>query len=109
MAAAESIRPDVVYLLTDGDLDQTRDQRRIGYLLNSANRRFSIHTIGLGVRAGSRAAEKLLQVAEANGGTYRGVEVSEEAKQLAREKNRPYHNEEPGKVWGLGQGKGWRR
>ena len=105
--AAAMIRPDVVYLLTDGDLDSTRDQRRLNALLNAQGREFVIHTFGLGTGDTSRAAEKLRQVAEANQGTFRSVKISDQAKQAATEKDRPYHDKAPGKEWGLNVGRGW--
>ena len=107
--AAGMIRPDVVYLLTDGDLDSTRDQRRLGFLLNTRGRNFKIHTFGLGTGEKGRAAEKLQQVAEANGGTFRAIKISTNAKNAALEKKRPYHDKQPGKVWGLKVGRGWGR
>jgi hypothetical protein len=105
MAAATAIRPDVVYLLTDGDLDSTRDQRRIRFLLDSSGRTFPIHTFGLGTGKTSKAAGKLKQVAKANGGTFQAVEVAADAVALAKIKKRPYHNKSPGEVWGLRVGK----
>ncbi len=109
MEAATMIRPDVVYLLTDGDLDSTRDQRRMGYLLDTRGRKFPIHTFGLGTGENSKPADKLRQVAEANDGTFRAVKVSTEARARAEEKNRPYHDKEPGREWGLNVGRGWGR
>jgi len=105
LAAATAIRPDVVYLLTDGDLDSTRDQRRIGFLLNSSARPFPIHTFGLGTGKTSTAAGKLKQVAAANNGTFRAVEVTPDAVALAKIKSRPYHNKTPGEIWGQKVGK----
>jgi hypothetical protein len=107
LAAAESIHPDNVFLLTDGDLDSTRDQRRMKYLLDAGGRDFPIHTVGLGTGEGSKAAGKLRQVAEANRGTFRAVAVTKEAKQAAKESTRPYHDKEPGRVWGLNVGGSW--
>ncbi|TWU24700.1 VWA domain-containing protein [Bythopirellula polymerisocia] len=107
--AAQMIRPDAVYLLTDGDLDSTRDQRRMAYLLNSQGRRFPIHTFGMGTGEKGRAADKLRQVAEANRGIFRAVKVSTAAKDAALEKRRPYHDKEPGEVWGLNVGGKWGR
>ena len=105
LAAAISIRPDAIYLLTDGDLDTTRDQRRMRFLLDSAGRDFPVHTFGMGTSESGKAAEKLKQVAAANHGTFRAVEVSPDAVALARIKARPYHNKTAGKVWGLRVGK----
>ncbi len=101
--------PDAVFLLTDGDIDTTQDGRKLAALVDSRGRDFAIHTIGIGMNDGTKAAEHLRQVAEANGGTFRAVEISPEAKARAKEKNRPYHNKEPGREWGLNVGRGWGR
>lgn len=100
LKAALSIRPDVVYLLTDGDLDSTRDQRRMEYLLHGTGGTVPIHTIGMGTGTIGAGATKLKQVAEANGGSFRAVDIEPKAKELADAKDRPYHNKGPGSVWG---------
>jgi hypothetical protein len=107
IAAAGMIKPDALYLLTDGDIDTTRDGRKLAALVDSRGRDFPIHTFGIGMNEGSKAAVNLQNVADANGGKFRIVEISPEAKQLARQKNRPYHNKEPGPTWGLNVGRSW--
>ena len=97
--AASMIRPDVVYLLTDGDVNTTQDGRKLGALLDRTGRDFPIHTFLIGKSA--KAEENLRLVAEANEGTFRVVEISDEAKARAKQMNRPYHNKEPGRDWGL--------
>lgn len=109
LAAAASIHPDNVFLLTDGDLDSTRDQRRMRFLLDPRGRDFPIHTVGLGTGEGSKAADKLRQVAEANRGTFRAVSVTKDARESAKESTRPYNDKEPGRVWGLNVGGNWGR
>lgn len=106
---ASMIRPDAVYLLTDGDVDTTPDGRKLAALVDNRGRDFPIHTFLIGKPRQSKASDNLRLVAESNEGTFRMVEVSEEAEALAREKNRPYHNKEPGPVWGLNVGGGWGR
>ncbi len=103
LAAAEVIRPDAIFLLTDGDLFTTPKKKAL--LLNSTDRSYAIHTFGLGVGKQTKTAEGLKQVAEANGGTFRAIKVTDEMKELAEEKERPYHNKKPGPVWGLKVGK----
>jgi len=99
--AALTIRPDVIYLLTDGNLDQTRDQHRMQFLTVGTGQRVPIHTFGMGTGKTKVSAQKLRQVAEANGGTFKAVEVSEEAKARAQEIKRPYREEKnPGPIWG---------
>ena len=100
VAAAASLRPDAVYLLTDGRLKTTRDGRKLDFLLRSAGRSFPIHTIGLGTRGSRHASAELQQVAEANRGLFREVDVPPAMKQRAQQKNRAYHNKQPGSVWG---------
>jgi hypothetical protein len=109
VVAAGMIKPDALYLLTDGDIDTTRDGRKLAALVDSRGRDFPIHTFGIGMGEGTKAANNLQAVADANGGKFRIVEISSEAKKLAREKKRPYHNKEPGPVWGLNVGRGWGR
>lgn len=103
LAAAEVIRPETVFLLTDGDLFTTDKKRAL--LLNPAGRSYSIHTFGLGVGENTKTADGLRQVAEANSGTFRPIKVTDEMAALAREMQRPYHNKEPGPVWGLKVGR----
>jgi hypothetical protein len=105
--AAAMIRPDAVYLLTDGDINTTRDGRKLAALMDTRGRDFPIHTFLIG--NSSKAAENLRLVAEANKGTFRAVEVTTEAKARAKQLNRPYHNKEPGRDWGLNVGRGWGR
>jgi hypothetical protein len=107
IATAAIIRPDALYLLTDGDVNTTLDGRKMAALVDTRGRDFPIHTFGIGMREASKAADNLRQVAEANEGTFRIVEVSSEAKERAKQKNRPYHNKNPGEVWGLNVGSSW--
>lgn len=107
--AATMIRPDAVYLLTDGNVDTTKDGRKLDALLDTRGRDFSIHTFGIGMSEHTKAADNLRRVAEANRGTFRIIEVSEEARQQAKKRNRPYHSKEPGQDWGLNLGRGWGR
>jgi len=105
LAAAEVIRPDAVFLLTDGDLFTSEKKQAL--LLNRAGRSYAIHTFGLGVGKQTRTADGLRQVAEVNGGTFRAIKVTDEMKALEKEKQRPYHNKKPGAVWGLKVGRRW--
>ena len=98
LAAAAVIRPDTVFLLSDGRLFTTASKQRM--LLDGPSRAFPINTFGMGVKANSTPAKELQLVAEANRGTYRAVEVSEDAKTAAQARPRLYHNEGPGMVWG---------
>ncbi len=103
LAATEEIRPDAVFLLTDGDLFTTEKKKAM--LLNRGRRSYSIHTFGLGVGKQTNTADNLEQVAKANKGTFRAIKVTDEMKALAKEKQRPYHSKKRGQVWGLKVGK----
>jgi hypothetical protein len=105
IVVAKMIKPDALYLLTDGDINTTPDGRKLAALVDSRGRDFPIHTFLIG--KSTKAAENLRLVAEANGGTFRIVQVTPEAKARASEMNRPYHNKEPGRDWGLNVGRGW--
>ena len=99
LAAAEVIRPDTVFLLTDGNLFTTETKKSL--LLNRFGRTYSIHTFGLGVGEKTKTAAGLKQVAEINEGTFRAIEISVSMKAQAKEEPRAYHNKTPGPVWGL--------
>jgi|GEM_PF-1920205 len=103
LAAADVVRPEVVFLLTDGDLFTTEKKKDL--LLNHPGRPYQIHTFGLGVGPQTRTAAELQQVAAANGGSFRSIKVSDSMKETAKAKQRPYHNKTPGAVWGLKVGK----
>ncbi|NOY29389.1 MAG: VWA domain-containing protein [Planctomycetes bacterium] len=99
ITAANLIRPDVVFLLTDGRLFTTDAKEKI--LLDGANRDFPINTFGMGVKENSNPAMELQLVAEANRGIYREIQVSPEARAIAKVRLRPYHRVRPGAIWGL--------
>jgi len=101
LEAALVIRPDTVFLLTDGQLFTTEAKKRM--LLDGAGREFPINTFGMGAKKNSRFVEELVQVAEANRGTYHAIDVSPDAEERAREKKRLSRNaSEPGPIWGRG-------
>ncbi|MEQ8838216.1 MAG: VWA domain-containing protein, partial [Lacipirellulaceae bacterium] len=100
LKAAITTRPDTVFLLTDGRVNTTRDGRKLAAFLDSRGRRFAIHTFGMGTSPTSQATLQLKEIAAANGGRFKQIEITEEMKSLARERRRPYHNKQPGAVWG---------
>lgn len=106
LKAAITTRPDTVFLLTDGRVNTTRDGRKLAAFLDSRGRRFAIHTFGMGTSPTSQATQQLKEIAAANGGRFKQVEITDEMKALARSKPRPYHNKQPGTVWGKQVG-GW--
>jgi len=98
--AATRIRPEVVYLLTDGELQTTKTGWKFKLLLGGTDREFAIHTIGLGTGNDTVAADQLQQVADANRGTFRAVEISPDAAARANAHPRPYHQKPSGGIWG---------
>lgn len=97
VAAAESIRPDVMYLLSDGKIPS---QRKRDYLQNSRLRHFPIHTFGVGMSGNSAGRQALRGIAEANYGEFRHTEIPPAMRQLSRQTPRTYHRDRPGAIWG---------
>ncbi|MCA9235722.1 MAG: VWA domain-containing protein, partial [Planctomycetales bacterium] len=104
LAAAASIGPDTVFLLSDGRI---QSDKKLRFLLAAETRDFPIHTIGVGMGRSVAGREKLALVAEANGGTFLDRDVPAEMKKLALTSPRPYHNDSPGPVWGRNVKRGW--
>jgi hypothetical protein len=96
MDLAESLQPEVVFILSDGNITGTRTLER---LAQSNDRRFAIHTLGMGV-AKPRDAQNLLAIAQANRGTFQMVRPLPAAVQSA--KLRPIRSNEAGLSWGEG-------
>ena len=102
--AAYKFEPDVVYLLCDG---RGWDLVRASYKVEAVNRLktepnpqgIPVHTLGMGCKKDSNR-ENLASVARVNSGTFREVEVSPAMVEVARQRNRPYHVNGPGEVWG---------
>jgi hypothetical protein len=102
--AAYKIEPDVVYLLCDG---RGWDLVRASYKVEAVNRLktepnpqgIPVHTLGMGCKKDSDR-ENLAIVARVNSGTFREVQVSPAMVEVASQRNRPYHVNGPGEVWG---------
>jgi von Willebrand factor type A domain len=94
MDLAESLQPDVVFILSDGNISGTRTMER---LTLPSDRRFAIHTLGMGV-AKPRDAQNLLAIAQANRGTFQMVQPMKAAVQSA--KLRPIRSNGSGVGWG---------
>jgi hypothetical protein len=94
MDLAESLDPEVVFILSDGDITGTRTMER---LTTSNDRRFAIHTLGMGV-AKPRDAQNLAAIAQANRGTFQLVRPLPAAVQSA--KSRPIRSNGAGVSWG---------
>jgi hypothetical protein len=96
MDLAESLEPEVVFILSDGNITGTRTMER---LAQSNDRRFAIHTLGMGV-AKPRDAQNLAAIAQANRGTFQMVRPLPAAVQSA--KSRPIRSNGAGASWGEG-------
>ena len=107
LAAAKATRPDTLFLLTDGRVNTTRDGRKLAAFLDNRGRQFVIHTFGMGTSSTSQASQQLQEIAVANSGRFKRVEITDAMKALARQKARPYHSKQPGTVWGRQVGSGW--
>jgi hypothetical protein len=76
MDLAASLRPDVVYLLWDGDMRYSDKVRTdvMTHLTRPQPWNFAIHTLGMGITS-LDAEYNLTAIAKAHGGTYRRIEV----------------------------------
>jgi len=101
IVAAETVNPDVVFMVSDGWVRTTKSGRKYKLLLNSVGRRFTLHTLGMGCKKAEHRAQ-LLAIAEAHGGTFQEVEVQPAMVELARQNPRPYRSIKNGggSVWG---------
>lgn len=93
---AESLKPDVVYLLSDGDITGTATMER---LARPSERKFSIHTLGMGVKK-PQDAQNLALIAQANRGTFHMVGTLPAAVQMS--KARPMRSNPFKVAWGQG-------
>lgn len=95
MELAATLDPQVVYLLSDGDI---RSERVMDALTETEAWPFTIHTLGMGARS-EKHAMNLAAIAQANGGGFRLVTAHPQA--VLRSQRRPirYHREQ-GEVWG---------
>ena len=92
---AATLDPQVVYLLSDGDI---RSERVISALTETEAWPFTIHTLGMGART-EKHAMNLAAIAQANGGGFQLIQAHPKA--VLRSQRRPirYHREQ-GDVWG---------
>ena len=102
--AAYKLKPDVIYLLCDGrDWDLVRASYKVEAvrLLRTTPNPLGIpiHTLGMGCKT-ETDRENLATVARVNSGTFREVEVTPALVEVAKRRNRPYHIDGPGVVWG---------
>ncbi|MEQ8849645.1 hypothetical protein [Botrimarina sp.] len=95
MELAAKTEPEVVYLLTDGDI---RSKWVVERLTTPGQWPFKIHTLGMGARTAEHLA--ILQtIASVHGGQYRPAQAIPAAVRRAAARPIRYHRT-PGKVWG---------
>lgn len=95
MDYAAAMEPDVVYLLTDGDI---RSPRTIERMTSPDSWAFPIHTLGMGART-PQHGQILKSIADATGGTARPVIADPRVVAKARARPIRYHRT-PGVTWG---------
>ena len=95
MDYAAVMEPDVVYLLTDGDI---RSPRTIERMTSPDSWAFPIHTLGMGART-PQHGQILKSIAEVSGGTARPVIADPRVVAKARARPIRYHRT-PGVTWG---------
>jgi hypothetical protein len=96
MEMAHSLGPQVVYILSDGDITGTATMQR---LTQTNEHPYSVHTLGMGV-AKPQDAQNLAAIAQANRGTFQMVRPTPAAMQSA--KQRPIRSNGRGVSWGEG-------
>ncbi len=92
---ATKLNPQVVYLLSDGDI---RSERVMRSLTETGAWPFTIHTLGMGART-KQHATNLAAIAQANGGGFRLTRAHPQAVLRSQQRPIPYHREK-GAVWG---------
>lgn len=91
---AESLEPQVVYVLSDGNITS---QRTLEQLTHPNARKFALHTLGMGV-AKPQDAQNLAAIALAHHGTFQMVRPLPAAVQMA--KAHPIRSNSFGVSWG---------
>lgn len=93
---AESLDPQVVYVLSDGNITSART---LTELTRPGARKFTLHTLGMGV-AKPQDAQNLAAIAAAHRGAFQMVRPLPAAVQMA--KARPIRSNTFGVAWGAG-------
>ena len=92
--AAFQLQPDVIFVLGDGAFTD----KASAFFASRPQRKIPLHTLGMEVKP--KDAISFKRLAEANGGTYKDVGVSPQAKVFAKANPRPRNNKR-GPIWGL--------
>jgi len=95
IALALNMNPDLVYILGDGAFTDKADIE----LANTSLKGITIHTMGMQVKPQDRA--KFAAIAEAHGGTYKDVGITEEGKQLMKMNGPIPRNKQRNGIWGI--------
>jgi hypothetical protein len=88
------LRPDVVFMLSDGAINS---QRTMSFMTGPNNWTFAVHTLGMNVKEPEQA-QKLGAIAQANRGTFQLVQPSPAAIQFSQQ--RPIKYNKRGATWG---------
>jgi hypothetical protein len=97
---AASLHPDVVFILSDGDISGTRTMQK---MTEANDWPFVIHTLGMGVKKPA-LADNLTAIAQAHHGTFQMVQATAAAVQMA--KQHPIKSNPAGVAWGMGAPQG---
>ena len=95
MDLAARVEPELVYLLSDGDI---RSQRVMEQLTQADAWPFTINTLGMAARSRDHAAN-LVAISEANDGSFTFVDAHPRAVRHSLARPMPYHRK-PGQTWG---------
>jgi hypothetical protein len=93
---AASLHPDVVYILSDGDINSPRTMQK---MTEPNDWDFVIHALGMGVKKPA-AADNLNAIAQAHHGKFQMVQASPAAMQMAH--GHPIKSNPMGTAWGMG-------
>ncbi len=92
---ALNMKPDLVYILGDGAFTDKADVE----LANTPLKGIIIHTMGMQVQKKDR--DKFAAIAEAHGGTYKDVGITQEGKQLMKMNGEIPRNKNRNGIWGI--------
>lgn len=92
--SAFQLQPDVIFVLGDGAFTD----KASAFFASKPQKKIPLHTLGMEVKP--KDAITFQRLAEANGGTYKDVGVSPQAKAFAKMNPRP-RNTTRGPIWGL--------
>ncbi|QDU76082.1 hypothetical protein Pan97_31270 [Bremerella volcania] len=92
---ALNLKPDLIYILGDGAFTDKADIE----LANTSLKGITIHTMGMQVKKQDR--DKFAAIAQAHGGTYKDVGITDEGKQLMKMNGPIPRNQKRNGIWGI--------